>query len=551
MDSQKTQEVDKTIYDVAHESLKEKESVRTKTIREFDSLVAKTCRPHVGKVLDAASAIVILQELRQLVEEELKSLVQRFSRMRWLWYLRRMPLSSIFVGKLKSTIGYDTNLLEVLCGYAPAEQNQPTMPLTYPVNTNDIRRCLQLCYGIQCLSQLHVFLRFAGKGALIKFANVGPVESKVDNATKDGIRLYDKRLENSGIPMNRLGTFVNSEINKELSLFPYFRLEEPEFLGPLFAEDFKTAEVLSNCCPRPMSLAGLSELARNPALSAIQFLDYRASSLLILLLSLPKLLPQLDAAPRTLMKNGYFILSNELLSQGAEWAFDEAAQSLREISRNIPVPANATLVLQELKNMSPRLWPIDYPSPLTPVGTDGVCCDVVGASIAFLQLCEFPRLEGSAANARAAHFELATQAIINQSAYKPSEALGEIRGRTLILKGKKLTDIDAIGAQGDTLLLIQCKSLVYRDEYDMGETRGILNARATVENGLREWKKRIKEIEENPIGDNYDLSEYKNFFPILCTPQPIFVPMGECTEEVLPGLRATCTPQELSDFLDD
>jgi len=548
MMNQKSREVDKTIYDVVTESLRESQSIRTKTIGEYDFLVAKVCREQIDKTVDAATAIPILHQVRMLVEEDLKARAQRFSRMRWLWYLRRMPLGSIFHGLLKSTLGYDAALLEVLCGYAPKENNRPHVPLRYPINANDIRRCLELCHGIQYLSNIHVFLRYAGKGASIKFGTMGPLKSIVERATEDGIALYDKRVENSGNLLGRFGTVLNSEFNEELTIVPYFRLDSPEFLPPLFSDDFEKVEVLSNCCPQPISLAGFSEFAGHPALAGIEFLSPRASSLLLLLTALPHVLYQLDAAPRTVMKNGYFLLSNDLLRETMNQVFDKAGKTLSEVSRNIPLADSADLALQELAGMAPSLWPIDFPSPLIPVGTDAVCCDVLTASSALLKLCEFPRLGGNAANARSKHFELATQGIINQSAYKPSDAVEQIRGRTLTLQGNNITDIDAIGAKDDTVFLVQCKSLVYRDQYDMGESQEILNAWSTVENGLKQWKQRVKTIEQNPIGDNYDLSAFKTFVPVLCTPQPVYVPVGDCTAEVVPGLRATATPQELNDF---
>lgn len=546
---ERSQEVDSTIADVAQEFRRDSESIRKKTMNEYDSLVGKAFKEFAGKVLDAASAMEPLHQIRCLLEKDLIDKAQRFSRMRWLWYFRRAPLTSIFSGTLPSTFSYDTFLLETLCGFAPNEQRGLGDLLRYPINSNDIRRCLQLCHGIQYLSQIHVYLRFAGKGASIKFSNVGPVQSITDSAIREGIRLYDARVANSGFQLTKLGSFVGAEYNKELTLVSYFRLDTPQFLPPLFSKDFREVTVLSNCAPKVMSLSGFSQLAQDPALASIEFLNKRTAALLLFLIALPEILVELDAAPKTLMKNGYFLLSNESLESAMASTFQKAAQTLNEISGNIPVPNSASEALTELRNITPSLWPIDFPSPLIPIGNDAVCCDVVIASSAFLKLCEFPRLGGAAANARANHFELATQEVINKSAYKPSDEVLKLRGRSLTLKGKVITDIDAIGAKDDTLLLVQCKSLVYSDEYDMGEKKAIINSWSTVENGLVGWKKRIEEFEHNRVGDDYDFSAYKKFISVLCTPQPIYVPAGQCTEEVAPGLRATCTPQELSNFL--
>jgi predicted transcriptional regulator YheO len=54
---ERSREVDSTITDVAQECLRDSESIRKKTMNEYDSLVGKDFKGSAAKVLDAASAM--------------------------------------------------------------------------------------------------------------------------------------------------------------------------------------------------------------------------------------------------------------------------------------------------------------------------------------------------------------------------------------------------------------------------------------------------------------------------------------------------------------
>jgi hypothetical protein len=70
------------------------------------------------------------------------------------------------------------------------------------------------------------------------------------------------------------------------------------------------------------------------ALASIEFLNKRTAALLLFLIALPEILVELDAAPKTLMKNGYFLLSNKSLALAMESSFQKATQTLNAISGN-------------------------------------------------------------------------------------------------------------------------------------------------------------------------------------------------------------------------
>ena len=127
--------------------------------------------------------------------------------------------------------------------------------------------------------------------------------------------------------------------------------------------------------------------------------------------------------------------------------------------------------------------------------------------------------------------------------------LGGLRGRELRVGGGKVTDIDAIGAEGGRLLLVSCKSVVYSADYDMGEYRSVRNAASTVVKAVTDWQGKVQYLSENRRGDNFDLNEFSEFIPVVCTPTAVHVPLGEATREIQPGLRAAMSLRELANWI--
>jgi hypothetical protein len=178
-----------------------------------------------------------------------------------------------------------------------------------------------------------------------------------------------------------------------------------------------------------------------------------------------------------------------------------------------------------------------------------MCLDVWAATARLDATLEFDIREGPIANARAEHFELAIQELINRSPWKPGSALAELRGRSLRHRGTLITDIDAIGECGGELLLVSCKSTIYSAEYDAGDYRTVRNVATTVSHAAEEWDRKISFLRTFSVGDNFDFSAFRHIVGIVCTPTAVYVPLGTATEEIRPGLRAASSMAELARWL--
>ena len=97
------------------------------------------------------------------------------------------------------------------------------------------------------------------------------------------------------------------------------------------------------------------------------------------------------------------------------------------------------------------------------------------------QMLRFPNLGGGTGNQRGIHFEDAIQSYIDASPWKPSDELRAMRQVHLLRRGdgknNQITDIDAIGESGDTLLIVSCKAVIFSVGQDIGEYHVLKYAR--------------------------------------------------------------------------
>jgi len=221
---------------------------------------------------------------------------------------------------------------------------------------------------------------------------------------------------------------------------------------------------------------------------------------------------------------------------------------VRSVIGNVDLPSNADDFLSVLEGTSGSAWPLIAGSSIRREGKI-LCIDLYTATIQLNDLLEFPRISGNPANVRADHFELTVQGVIDSSQWCPSNELRKLRGLKIRHGGRVITDLDGIGAHGDTLLIVSCKSLIYSAEYDIGGYAAVRNAATTIENAVVHWNGIETFFEANLKGDNYDFSGYRQLIAVVCTPDPVFVPFGPATQPVAPGLLAASSLFELSTWL--
>ncbi|MEO8185489.1 MAG: hypothetical protein ABI895_42315 [Deltaproteobacteria bacterium] len=196
-------------------------------------------------------------------------------------------------------------------------------------------------------------------------------------------------------------------------------------------------------------------------------------------------------------------------------------------------------VVQALEEIGGTPWPLLAGPVIRREGT-AVCVDLAAATWRFLSLVP-PTFGGEVANRRALRFEDSVQAAVDESPWRAPDDIRVLRRRPLRIAGQVVTDIDSVASSNETILLISCKSIVYRPELDAGMHKAVRNAAAAVEAAVADWQSKVERIRTHPVGDNYDLSRFHRILGVVCTPTPIWVCLGPATERISVGLSAACS----------
>lgn len=215
---------------------------------------------------------------------------------------------------------------------------------------------------------------------------------------------------------------------------------------------------------------------------------------------------------RHIVQAGYIATTKKMFIEGFSTVYKGAEESVHATVPDLRIPESGEALFQILTQMRSSLWPL-LPGPILRTCGDIAYLDLASATVRLNHAFQFPRGSGIEANARAEHFEHSVQAAVDSSRWS-SAALRPMKGRTLRRSGKFITDLDAIGARDRKLLLISCKSILYA-EYDEADYRIIRNAAALVSDAVAKWALTCAFLKENPIGDNYDFSEYDAIIGIV------------------------------------
>jgi hypothetical protein len=164
--------------------------------------------PNADGTWDWRSVTPFLKYCHQVVEREVKTVIRPYPSFQWLWYLRRLP-PHIFSGSLRTTLGYDSALAETITGLARSNKSLPlrngemtliksgqskkSIPLTgeiaFEIDQKVVRHVLKLCAYALFLSDIHVKLRYAGKGATFQFTEHALPQQQPTNEEENAIRL--------------------------------------------------------------------------------------------------------------------------------------------------------------------------------------------------------------------------------------------------------------------------------------------------------------------------------------------------------------------------
>lgn len=404
-----------------------------KTARdEFDAEIRKRIeRPpfNLDGSTESTTVLPFLNSCRELVQEKLEKSANGYSALRWLWYLRRLP---VYRGK-------NTPFAEIISGWSKTRDESKVRKalVGYEIHESVIRRVLRFWGGTDYLSDIYGLMRQAGVGVGFHFGGDALPAPRPVPEQEQAMSLFDDRIKRESIPLlAQTGTVVTSNTlsgqDPSNCLLAVNRYRE-ELAGERYKETY-------------FKLDELSRLNADPCLAGKQWWQAEAGALLLLLQMAGPLLANQKNGGLDLHQYGYLIVDEGEFKQSVNAGLGEARHLVQAIVPNTSLPTIADELIEGLELSYGMLWP-SCPGPALRREGRMLCIDLFFATWRLNRLFEYPRETGDVANARAVHFESVVQGVIDSSSWARTKDLEDLGGKATTLKhGKQpFMQIDAIG----------------------------------------------------------------------------------------------------------
>jgi hypothetical protein len=442
-------------------------------------------------------------------------------------------------------------IFDALTGQSSAVGPDP-LEAKYPLHETVLKRVLRFSQEVVYLSNFSVLLSQAAMGASFRFGKSALPMAILSPETDEAIWLYDWRAHTFDLKLlARLGTQMHTEPSKgsQEKLFAIVpRRKQTEWVQnpETPAGRQETSKILSNYRVQFYGFEKLSRFLKDQRLTA-SICTEEAPALLLALRMAGIMCAAVPLIHGSLLAQGYVAMSRRDLLEAFSVLYEDARNSVSSTIPGIELPGNPEALLGKLAKMRGSLWPA-RPGPVVRSCGDLVAIDFGCATTRLDFAFGFPKVTGLQANVRGQHFELSVQSVVDSSPWFNPE-LRSLRGRTLRVAGKAVTDIDAVGAKGDRLLLISCKSILY-GEFDLADYKVLRNTASLLDKAVASWATICRFLRENLVGDNYDFSSFTEVIGLVCTPVVLYTPLGAATDKVVDGLYAAVSISELRVWLD-
>lgn len=539
--------------------------------------------------IDPVAAGEIYQAIRLFVEDDVLNLAERHSPAAWLWYLRKLPLFFFDFEDSPASAYVTSDLAETMSALAQTHvltDPESIKPFRYKMDPQVMLDLLRLCGKIHVLRKTHQRIRTAGKE--VKFRYI-PGDFPVPFHTESQQRAlcsYDQRsargtlfallATRTGTPIMAPGTDTDAIVVPIKDFAGSLAITKEAFdnYGESFSPSLRlnrTAEhvqVPTKFTLYEMSLPHL-KLFSTEHLDAAAHTE--AAELIILLRLARKMIHDnpiygVDQASQ----NGYILDEAELVLERLGSSIDELVGFAHQLIPAAQVPANAQDFLDDLEAMTGSSWPWVH-GPVIRRGADSLLIDFYSAWKRLEHTLSFKKdVPAPLPKQRGTHFEDQVQRMIDVSPWgNVPKKLRELRKRKHLKRadGTALTDIDAIGVLGDTVLIVECKSWIETADVFLGTHSFASNAALKLEVEVKKCRNVENYLREHPRhhSGSYDFSAFKNIVVVLCTTAPVYAELEMVrsagrsaglefsellsTQEVMPGLLASTSVSELGEWL--
>lgn len=502
-------------------------------------------------LIDPIDAKQYFKQCLESVEDGLIEMAQRFSPIQWLWYLRRFPyLHPIEFHGFES---YSLTLATILSAKSQPKKNseQFNPQFGFPLSQSIVDYILTFVAGNYYLADLHASYGAASRKVPFRINTKRLPDPVLTEIKRKAGQIFDARTHGYDLT----GTIPRQTDSREQSqIYIVNKFYYPVAMTlPYFDfRDLETPRIIPTYYRiSQMSLKHISNLYNLTDNGNGQWLNYEAFSLMLLA---GLLLPISASAPEhsiNIAMYGYSIHNRGDFIMDYLPMFDELETMIKSQFPDANLPETPTQLLNDMEKLGTSSHPLL--SGMILRDEQRIIVDHANVKDRLIKMLRFPSLGGETGHKRGIHFEDAIQSYIDASHWKPSDKLKAMRQVHLIrqLDGKQITDIDAIGESGDTLLIISCKAIISTIGQDIGEYFALKNARIRLDQAVLKWQDVKTELTNSAIGQNYDFSRYSKIIAIVCTPNIVYTESELSLSDEVTGIRKAATAPEFIDWLNN
>ena len=433
-------------------------------------------RPRTESGEPAWLALVALEEE---LENHAYAIAQRLSSVEWLFFIRRVPWFIAGYDIPMATEGYATAIAESITALSATRPrpSEAALPLVgYPIDKELVTSLVRLRAAALVMQNVHAALRCAGKGAIIT-SREGLTPATVPNPLLDGMMaLWDRRMQAPGY-----GLLAEAGLYTHRFRTIPDRTEWPDLLACAQRSEgrFKLSPLFLGALPALLDDNLPLDLRYPTPLCDLVLLLMSVSVGRILDLKHAKRLGTREQIAQFEASGINFRTRDQVVHE-----LDLTLALMREglVGKFIPEGVafgSSQEVLARLASTEVSLWPPSFGPALREAADRLVLVDVWAATQRLEKALARPSevaAGGEYANLWSAHFEKVIQDAINNSPWKPSQRMADLRGIHLTIDGKGVTDIDAIGEKDGRLLLVSCKCVPFSEAWSRGEYRAVVEA---------------------------------------------------------------------------
>lgn len=504
-------------------------------------------------LIDPIDAQPYFKQCLKAVENGLGEMAQRFSPVQWLWYLRRFP----YIHPIDDFgfEDYSRTLATILSARSQHNEDskQFDTQLGFPLNRSIANYILTFVAGHYDLADLHIKYGAAARevpfrikarhlpdpvltGSKRKAGQIFDTRQKIGSFGLTGtIPSQTERLETSQILVVHR---VYQPVVRVLPYFEFHGLETPPFVPTYYL-------------PEQVPLKHISNLYKSTDNGNGQWLNYEVFSLMLLAGLLLPISASVSEHSINIAMYGYSVHERVDFVMNYWSEFDELVSVMKSLFPGADLPATPMQLLNDMEKLETSSHPL---LPGVIMGDNKwIVIDHASVKNRLDKMFRFPSFGGEIGVKRGFHFEDAIQSYIDASPWKPSDELRTMRQVHLIRRGdgknNQITDIDAIGESGDTLLIISCKAVIFSVGQDIGEYHALKSARLRLDEAVLKWQAVKAELLDSPIGQNYNFSRYSKIIAVVCTPNVIYTESALSLSYEVGNLRKSATALEFIDWL--